>query len=422
MTEGATERIDRSHTKSQGSTKCREHEALGQDLHDDTAASRAERGSERQLTRAPVRACQQEVGDVRTAHEEHEADHAEQQIRRQAHFSTDEARAQRIDRDATIGVGRGKLRGQALGHRRHVASRGIDGDTRLQASDHPHEVNPSGVHARQLDEDRPDAGRTQYLSLLRHDAEHGERIAVDPDRAPDQRGIAAESRAPVPLTQHDDVWWQCLVSRQKGPPRDRLDAEHVEELRGDLLGQDLLGGPVRGGYPAGVGERGSHRLEGPVPIAPVAEVEGRHAGPKKRSKPLGDHHQAIGLGERKWTEQGRVGEGEHRAVGADAERQRDGGHQREAGRPSQLPQRERHVVSQLFDPSSHPHLALSLSSQVYTCPFELAEIADTRQHGLASRFRIHPALDQLAGPHLDVQGELVVYFLIERHTPEPRTQ
>ena len=68
----------RSHTKSQCSTKCREHEALGQDLHDDTAASGTERGAERQLTRASVRARQQQVGDVRTAHEQHEADHAEQ--------------------------------------------------------------------------------------------------------------------------------------------------------------------------------------------------------------------------------------------------------------------------------------------------------------------------------------------------------
>jgi hypothetical protein len=32
---------------------------------------------------------------------------------------------------------------------------------------------------------------------------------------------------------------------------------------------------------------------------------------------------------------------------------------------------------------------------------------------------IHAALDQLARAHLDVQRELLIDFLIERHTPEP---
>ena len=33
-----------------------------------------------------------------------------------------------------------------------------------------------------------------------------------------------------------------------------------------------------------------------------------------------------------------------------------------------------------------------------------------------------PGLDQLAGAHLEVEGELVVHFLVDRHPPQPRAQ
>jgi hypothetical protein len=52
----------------------------------------------------------------------------------------------------------------------------------------------------------------------------------------------------------------------------------------------------------------------------------------------------------------------------------------------------------------------------------LSEISDARQHEITRCLRIHPALDELARPHLDVQSEFFVHLLIERHTPEPRTK
>jgi hypothetical protein len=52
----------------------------------------------------------------------------------------------------------------------------------------------------------------------------------------------------------------------------------------------------------------------------------------------------------------------------------------------------------------------------------LPEISDARQHEITRRLWIHAALDQLARAEFDVKSELLIDLLIERHTPEPRTE
>ena len=96
--------------------------------------------------------------------------------------------------------------------------------------------------------------------------------------------------------------------------------------------------------------------------------------------------------------------------------------QREARRCLHLPERVRHIVPELFEPLCQPHFSFSLSAQVFARAFELSEIADARQHDLARGLRVHAALDQFARAHLDVELELFVHFLVERHAPQPRTQ
>jgi len=64
-------------------------------------------------------------------------------------------------------------------------------------------------------------------------------------------------------------------------------------------------------------------------------------------------------------------------------------------------------------------LTISLSAQVGTRSFEAHQIAQSADRQLASGFRVHPALDQLAGSHLDVKGDFLVDFLIERNPPQP---
>ena len=93
---------------------------------------------------------------------------------------------------------------------------------------------------------------------------------------------------------------------------------------------------------------------------------------------LPDHHQALGLGEWKRTEQRRVDQREDGAVGADAERQCDRRDERESRRASQLPNRELHIVTKFFEPLREAHVTISL-------------FARTRRDKVGNHFRV-PAL------------------------------
>ena len=68
------------------------------------------------------------------------------------------------------------------------------------------------------------------------------------------------------------------------------------------------------------------------------------------------------------------------------------------------------------------HLTISLSAKVHTRPLEAAHVAHLLDRQRARGRRIHAAGDELARAHLDVQRDLFVELLIERHAPQPRTQ
>ena len=93
-----------------------------------------------------------------------------------------------------------------------------------------------------------------------------------------------------------------------------------------------------------------------------------------------------------------------------------------AGARPQLPDRELHIVSELFEPLGEPHVTISLSAQVHTGSFEACDVAQPADGDVARGLRVHAALDELARPHLDVKGDLLVDLLIERHAPQPRSK
>ena len=74
---------DREH-QSDDAAGDREHEALGERLADQPAASGAERQPHRDLLLPRRRAAQQQVGDVRARDQQHEADHGHQHEERRA--------------------------------------------------------------------------------------------------------------------------------------------------------------------------------------------------------------------------------------------------------------------------------------------------------------------------------------------------
>jgi uncharacterized membrane protein len=50
------------------------------------------------------------------------------------------------------------------------------------------------------------------------------------------------------------------------------------------------------------------------------------------------------------------------------------------------------------------------------------EVTNARQDDVARRPRVEATLDELARAQLDMQGELLVHFLIEWYAPEPRSE
>ena len=76
----------------------------------------------------------------------------------------------------------------------------------------------------------------------------------------------------------------------------------------------------------------------------------------------------------------------------------------------------------MSEPLCETHVTISLSSEIHTGSFEASEIAQTVDGHFARGLRVQSPFDELARPHLDVKGKLLVDLLIERHAPQPRTQ
>ena len=79
--------------------------------------------------------------------------------------------------------------------------------------------------------------------------------------------------------------------------------------------------------------------------------------------------------------------------------------------------RDATVHAQLFDPPRQSHCPISLSAKAHAGAFESRGISDPCEHHLASNPRVESLVDQVAGTHLDVEGDLVIHFLIERYAP-----
>src|SRR6185436_14240641 len=82
----------------------------------------------------------------------------------------------------------------------------------------------------------------------------------------------------------------------------------------------------------------------------------------------------------------------------------------------------RHIVAKVFDPLREPHFTISLSAKVGARAFQVPKVTQTTDGQIASAFRVHAAGNELARPHLDVEGDFLVDFLFDRHTPEPRAK
>jgi hypothetical protein len=112
-----------------------------------------------------------------------------------------------------------------------------------------------------------------------------------------------------------------------------------------------------------------------------------------------------------------VGKREHGAVRSNPQRECEDGNECEPWRGLQLPYREAHVVAELFKPARESHFSLPLSAKVYARALQSRGISNSRQHHLARDAWVYSPVDQLAGAHLHVKGDLFIDFLVDIDTP-----
>ena len=162
------------------------------------------------------------------------------------------------------------------------------------------------------------------------------RFAAQPDRAADGGDVAAEAPLPEPVSDdHDPPRVGDVVLLREGAAGDGTDAEHGEVLVRHLLAGDRLGLRVAGERRTPAGDD-RDLLEEAGFAPPVGVVAGR--GPfvgrtAARPQVLPDHHEPLRMRIGQRPEQDGVDDGEHRGVGADAERDRQ---DRDRGEPAGL--------------------------------------------------------------------------------------
>ena len=155
-------------------------------------------------------------------------------------------------------------------------------------------------------------------------------------RPVEDRGIAAEALLPHPVAEDD----HGVLARHGfvGAKRPADRGRHLQEIE-HVPGDEPAGEPFRAGRAderrAGPVERADVREDG-VLLPPVEEGRRGHGEAPELLQELVHAHELVGMriGER--TEEHAVDDAEDGAAGADAERQRQDGHDREARGPGEL--------------------------------------------------------------------------------------
>src|SRR5262245_40245196 len=315
-----------------------EQQTLGQQLPDDATAIRAQRSAHGNFPPPPRGARQQQVGNVRAGDQEHHPDRAEQHEQRQTNLAR-ELRAQRNQIHPPAGVEIRVLllypavNSAHLGLRLLQTEAGFDPSHRHGATSAPRAILfvnlPGRPYLRLLGGQR--AGITAPVEARRHHADHRGFIAAQDQFAPDDLRVAAEPPLPQSEVDHDHAWLPRLAFvRREGSPQNWGHAEYIEKAGGGDLRWNLFRLAVAGQVDGCVPES-RHILEDAVLLLPVEEVP--HVDHILtawiRAPSFPHHHQPVGVGVRQGLQQHGMHYAEDRRIRADAERQRDHGHDRE---------------------------------------------------------------------------------------------
>ena len=315
-----------------------EHDALGQDLPDEAPAARADCTTDRDFRLARRRSSQQETRDVGARNQQDEQDRA---LENQQRFlcAAIEKVVQAHHAEATVRIRVRKLFREPTSHRAHFLPRLLDrrsghepceNGEEAGRTDHLRGIGPRGHPEIRVGlEDAPlDAG-WHHSDDRRHDS-------VEPDRLAEDLRVALESTLPEAVADEGHgrpILDLILLSRDQSADL-RLYVEHLEQARPAAYDQHVLGGRAvvlsaqdlrhRPKRPDGL--EAPRILPGLVfPVRRAAAIAG------KLERMSRERHETVLVLEAQGREQRRVDDAEDRRVGADAERERQSGHDGERG-------------------------------------------------------------------------------------------
>ena len=353
----------RHHDAEQAADR-REEDALGQELLQQPAAARAQRRADRELFLTSEGAREQQVGDVGAGDQQDEADGAEQHQQRTADVA-DDLLVQRHDAERQAAIGRidvRKVAPQPGGDGVHLGLRGGGAGAGLELGENV--VVLAGADGgsvrreRQRQEDLAvlgDPKRRHHLARQRESfgqhADDLERLSVERHRPSDDRWILPITPRPGAVVEdRRSRPARCVVSGFEEPAVQRPRAEHRQQVRGHADRPDAFRFAVasqvevRAKRDRDVLESRMTRLDVEVlgrrePV--FRDVESRRSVPEDR-EPVG-----ILIGQR--SEQQRTGDAEDRAVGADADRDRQ---DRDSSQP-RGPQKRANGIAEVLEQRRH---------------------------------------------------------------------
>ena len=259
------------------------------------------------------------------------------------------------------------------------------------------------------------------VEARRHHADDVVGPLVERDLTADHGRIAGEAIAPQPVAENDDLLapGPVFLGREDAAAF-RRHVEDAEEAGGHTRADDALGIAVAGHVEARELHRRRrreclHRLDA------VDEVAGRDAA-AVAPQILVQRDDSLRRRERQRLQHDRLDGAEDRGSRADAESERDDSGEREPGAAKQLPDGEGDVLPQFGHVLGPSHLVVPLLSERPAPGVDPIDVAEAPDRFLARCVRAHPALDELADAHLDVEGELGVDLVVDARPPEPRAQ
>ena len=379
--------------QAEAAADARQEHAFRQQLTDDAPAPRAERHAQRQFGASRAASRQQQRRDVRARHQQHERDG---RLDRQ-----EGSRGPSIQHVAKRPRAHAPL---AAGDRPEIGLRLIDADAWPQPADHV--VQTSLVFGARLE--RPH--RPPIVDAVvgidearRHHAYDGHERTIQANLAADDRRIRVVPPGPQTMADDDDGSGraEARIVVCKNPPEQRTDTQcrdgpGVEQMAVDSFRwRAALGAEI-----AGSSERHAERHEGAAPLAPGKIIAKRNAAdlPGIRQGERAQDKQAIRVGQRQWQHPERVEHAERRRVGAEAERQRHGGHEGKRAALREDAKPVRHVLAEIVCPRHPPLIAAVL--------LEHGDVAERPPRRPARIVERHAARDVLGDEEVEMEGQL----------------